>query len=236
MYAISTFKRVYVWESPVRVFHWTNALSMLTLGVTGFIIADPPAIISGAEASNQYWFGITRFVHFIAAYIFTMGMIYRLIWAFFGNKYANWKAFFPYNKKGMKNLKHVLKIDVFLQNPKKLDYSGIAIGHNSLAAISYSFLFILMAIQIFTGFGLYSDNATWFLPKLFAWVVPLLGGDAQARLIHHIIMWLMAMFIVIHVYLVMYHDWLEERGEISSMFGGYKFVRKERVKDDKVNN
>ena len=33
-----------------------------------------------------------------------------------------------------------------------------------------------------------------------------------------------------HVYLVFYHDWLEGRGEVSSMFGGYKFVCDERLK------
>ena len=236
MQTIRTFKRVYVWESAVRVFHWSNALAMLVLGVTGVIISNPPAIMSGAEASDQYWFGITRFIHFTAAYIFTFSMIYRLIWSFMGNKYANWRAFFPYTRKGMKNLMHVIKIDVFLRNPKHQDYSGISVGHNALAAISYSLLFLLMAIQIFTGFGLYSDNATWFFPKLFSWVVPLLGGDAQARLIHHIIMWLMAMFVVIHVYLVMYHDWLEERGEVSSMFGGYKYVRTERVQEKEIES
>lgn len=59
----------------------------------------------------------------------------------------------------------------------------------------------------------------------------LFGGDFNVRFIHHLTMWGFAIFIVIHVYLAMWHDWLEGRGEISSMFGGYKFVRKERVKE-----
>ena len=33
-----------------------------------------------------------------------------------------------------------------------------------------------------------------------------------------------------HIYLVFYHDWLEGRGEVSSMFGGFKFVREDRIK------
>ena len=37
--------------------------------------------------------------------------------------------------------------------------------------------------------------------------------------------------------LVLYHDWLEGRGEVSSMFGGYKFVREDRLKkEDKVKD
>ena len=45
------FKRVYVWELPVRVYHWLNALCVLVLTVTGILIAHPPAFASATEAS-----------------------------------------------------------------------------------------------------------------------------------------------------------------------------------------
>ena len=44
--AAPVFKRVYVWELPVRVYHWLNALCVLVLTVTGILIAHPPAIAS----------------------------------------------------------------------------------------------------------------------------------------------------------------------------------------------
>ena len=47
--------RVYVWEQPVRWFHWINALTITTLGVTGWMIARPPAFMSSSEASFSYW-------------------------------------------------------------------------------------------------------------------------------------------------------------------------------------
>ena len=56
------FKRVYVWELPVRVYHWLNALCVLVLTVTGILIAHPPAFASATEASFSYWFGINRFI------------------------------------------------------------------------------------------------------------------------------------------------------------------------------
>ncbi|MFN8692440.1 MAG: cytochrome b/b6 domain-containing protein, partial [Cyclobacteriaceae bacterium] len=40
-------RRVFVWELPVRVYHWVNALCILVLIGTGFIIGDPPAILTG---------------------------------------------------------------------------------------------------------------------------------------------------------------------------------------------
>ncbi len=230
--AIHTYKRVYVWEEPVRIFHWLNVLAIVVLSITGVIIANPPAILSNAEATQLYWFGTVRFIHFAAAYIFLAAFIYRIAWMFLGNKYASWRVFLPFSKKRLRNLLNVLKIDIFMIKDDDDPCTNISVGHNAMASLSYLLLFVLMFIQVATGFGLYADNATWWLPGLFAWVPPLLGGDAGVRLLHHIIMWLIIVFAVIHVYLVLYHDWLEGRGEVSSMFGGYKFVRKERVKED----
>jgi len=35
------------------------------------------------------------------------------------------------------------------------------------------------------------------------------------------------LFALVHVYIVFYHDYVEGRGEISSMGGGWKFIEKE---------
>ena len=226
------FKRVLVWELPVRICHWITALSVTVLAITGFIIANPPAIMSNAEASDIYWFGTVRMIHFITGYIFLFNTIVRLYWAFKGNYYANWRAFIPYTKRAWQNVWHVLRIDVLLQNEEKEVLKNVSVGHNYVASISYLVLFVLVLVQIFTGFGLYAATSGWWLPQLFAWVPDLLGGDAHARLIHHAATWLFIIFTLVHVYLVFYHDWLEGRGETSAMISGYKFVRKERIESD----
>jgi Ni/Fe-hydrogenase 1 B-type cytochrome subunit len=226
------FKRVLVWELPVRLFHWLNALCITVLAITGFIIADPPAIMSSAEASESYWFGTIRVIHFITAYIFLVNALLRIYWAFKGNYYSNWRAFLPLSKKARQNILHVIKIDVLLQNEEEEVYKNISVGHNYLASFSYVILFLLALVQIFTGFGLYAPMSAWWLPQLFAWVPDFLGGDVMTRSIHHTSTWLFIIFTLIHVYLVFYHDWLEGRGESSAMISGYKFVRKERIESD----
>jgi len=230
MKKIRNFKRVYVWELPVRIFHWLNVLALFVLVITGFLIANPPAILSSAEATNLHSFGIVRFLHFTAAYLFFFVMILRVYWAFAGNRFASWKAFWPFTKKNWNNFWHVMKIDIMLMNEKEEDVTKISIGHNSVATLSYIFMFVLALVQIITGFALYGDMASWWLPKVFTWVIPLFGGDFLVRSIHHAAMWLFIFFAMVHVYLVFYHDWLEGRGEVSSMFGGYKFVCDERLK------
>lgn len=227
------FKRVLVWELPVRIFHWVNVICVLTLTLSGFLIANPPALLSNAEATNLHSFGIVRYIHFVASYIFFFNIILRVYWSFVGNQFAHWRAFWPFTKKNWENFRHVLKIDILLMNEKKRELKNISIGHNSVATMSYITLFFIALISIFTGFALYADTSSWWLPKLFSWVTPLFGGDFMVRTIHHIAMWGFIFFTLVHVYLVFYHDWLEGRGEVSSMFGGYKFVSEERLKKAK---
>ena len=230
---INYYNRVFVWQVPIRIFHWLNALCIVVLSITGYLIGDPPALMSGVDATNQYWFGINRFIHFVAAYIFLVAFIYRIAWMFLGNKYANWRVFFPFSKKSLHDIYHIIKDHIFLQNPKVKDTNKLWIGHNwighnPVAAFSYLAVFVFMIVQIITGFALYGDNATWWFPKMFGWVVQLFGGDFNVRFIHHFVMWFFAIFTIIHVYLALWHDWLEGKGEVSSMVAGYKFIRKEQ--------
>ena len=46
-------------------------------------------------------------------------------------------------------------------------------------------------------------------------------------------MWFFILFAVIHVYLVFYHDYVEGRGEISSMGGGWKFIEEDVFEEKK---
>jgi Ni/Fe-hydrogenase 1 B-type cytochrome subunit len=46
-------------------------------------------------------------------------------------------------------------------------------------------------------------------------------------------MWFFILFAVVHVYLVFYHDYVEGRGEISSMGGGWKFIEEDVFEKNK---
>jgi Ni/Fe-hydrogenase 1 B-type cytochrome subunit len=226
------FKRVYIWQLPVRVFHWVTVASMMVLIITGFIIADPPAINQNVEATHSFWFGYIRMAHFIAAFLAIAVAIVRLYWFFAGNKFANWRSFVPYTKKGWKNIWYVLKVDVLLLPDREHKLANVSVGHNHLAASSYLVMAFLFILQAATGLALMSETSDFWFTDMFAWVLPFFGGDIKVRYIHHILTWVFMAFIVIHVYLVLYHDYIEARGEASAMVSGYKFVRSERVVDD----
>ncbi len=222
-------RRVFVWELPVRVYHWVNALCILVLIGTGFIIGDPPAILTGREAYQNYWFGTTRFIHFLAAYVFLFNFAFRIYWGFVGNQFASWRNFIPTSKKFFSDMWMVMKTDIFMTKREEEK----SIGHNRLAGAIYFLTFIAFGIQCLTGFGLYAAMSDWWLPNLFTWVAPLFGGDFMLRQIHHWAMWFFILFTVIHVYLVFYHDYVEGRGELSSMAGGWKFIEEEVFEENK---
>lgn len=46
---------VYVWQLPVRIFHWVNALCIVILCITGYIIGNPPAIMHATPPVDNYW-------------------------------------------------------------------------------------------------------------------------------------------------------------------------------------
>ncbi len=221
----AVYRRLYVWEFPVRLYHWVNAICVVLLIATGFIIGRPIPITYANEAYQQYWFGTVRFIHFVAAFVFFFNFLVRIYWGFVGNRYARWRNFIPLTRAQWREMVEVLKVDILQTDIKE----RISIGHNALAGLIYFLSFLVFLFQAFTGFALYSSMSSSFLPRLFAWVVPLMGGDFAVRQWHHMFMWFFVVFIIIHVYLVFYHDYVEGRGTTSSMVGGWKFEREDRL-------
>ena len=222
----TTIRRVYVWEFPVRLYHWVNALSVAILSVTGYMIGRPVVVPISGEASFSYWFGWVRFLHFVAAFVFFFNFLGRIYWGFAGNQYSRWDQFLPLTpsllRKQLREVGQVLKVDVLQATVTPIE----SVGHNALAGWTYFLSFLAFLFQAVTGFGLYAAMSHAWLPRMFKWIVPLMGGDFAVRQWHHVMMWFFIVFTLVHVYLVFYHDYVEGRGVISSMAGGWKFVEK----------
>ena len=221
----NAIERIYVWQLPVRFYHWINALCVLVLAVTGYLIGSPLAIQSSAEASFSFWFGTIRFIHFVTAFVFFFNFLFRIYWGFVGNRFADWENFIIFRKSQLKEIVEVLKADVFQARTKPLE----SLGHNALAGLTYFLTFVAFLFQSFTGFGMYAAMSNNWMVQKFSWIVPLMGGDFAVRQWHHAMMWFFLIFAAVHVYLVFYHDYVEGRGVTSSMVGGWKFIERESL-------
>jgi Ni/Fe-hydrogenase 1 B-type cytochrome subunit len=212
--------RVYVWELPVRFYHWINATCVLVLAATGYLIGTPPMLQSASEAWQSYTFGTIRFIHFVTAFVFFFNFIFRIYWGFVGNRYARWGNFIPLRGDQWREIVNVLKVDILQVTREPI----ASVGHNALAGFTYFLSCLAFLFQCITGFAMYSAMSKSWLPHLFAGVVPLMGGDFAVRQWHHMMMWFFILFGIVHTYMVFYHDYVEGRGIVSSMIGGWKFI------------
>ena len=211
--------RVYVWEWPVRVTHWLIVGSILLSSATGLYIGSP-FLISSGPAGQRFLMGTAKILHFYSAIVFTLSVLSRIVWAFAGNTYARWDKFIPATRKRREGLLPTVRFYIFrMRKPPGF------IGHNPLAGLTYSLVFVLFFVMITTGFALYSASAATGSPmRLFRVLIPLVGGLQAARWTHHVVMWLLLGFAVHHVYSAVLMSQIEGNGTIESIFSGYKFV------------
>lgn len=219
--------KIYVWELPVRIFHWVNAAAIFALMITGIYIGNPffDSMIQG-EASG-FIMGWVRYIHFFSAFIFTANLLVRLYWTFAGNKYASSNLF---RKIFWKDTWESVKFYLFLKN-KKPHF----VGHNPLAQLSYWVVIgVGSIIMILTGYYLYTEpQPESFLGKLFQWVPVIFGDSFDIRSWHHLVAWAFMAFVVAHIYLSIREDYLSKNGTMSSIFTGYKTESKDSIEDIK---
>lgn len=211
--------RVYVWEWPVRVTHWLIAGAIVVSSATGIYMGYPFITVSG-PAGTRFVMGTAKVIHFYAAIVFTLAVIARVAWMFLGNNYARWDKFLPVPAKRRQGLLPTFWFYVFrFRKPPGF------VGHNPLAGLTYTLVFLLYFVMIATGLAQYSAGAhVESLMRSFTFLIPILGGLQTSRWIHHVTMWLLLGFAVHHVYSGVLMSQVEANGTMESIFSGYKFV------------
>jgi cytochrome b len=113
--------KVYVWDLPLRIFHWS-----LVLCVVG-------SIVTGSLGGNSFiW-------HFRFGYAVIILLAFRIVWGFAGSQYSKFKSFPPSPGRALAYLK-----DSQSKNPGHL-------GHNPLGAFSVYAMLLALVFQVTTG-------------------------------------------------------------------------------------
>ena len=220
-------RTVYVYQAPVRLWHWINALAMVTLFVTGYLIASPPPGLTG-EASAHFQMGYIRFVHFAAGQIMAVGFLLRIYWAFVGNAHSSQIFYIPFWRADFwRGVLHEIRWYAFLEK-----YPKQYVGHNPLAHTMMFGMFTLGTLfMICTGFALYSEGegrGGW-LAWAFGWVFWLFPNSQQVHTLHHLGMWVLVCFTIAHIYAAIREDIMSRQSMISSMISGERQFRDEEV-------
>ena len=221
-----TRSSVYIYEAPVRIWHWGNAFCILILCVTGWFIASPPPTMPG-EASDHFLMGYIRFVHFAAGQILTIAFFCRALWAFWGNSHARQLFALPFwRPRWWAEIWLEIRWYAFAaKEPRKYE------GHNPLAQLAMFFMFTVMtSFMIVTGFALYGEGqgAGHWMHRITEWVVPLFGSSMAVHTFHHLGMWVVVVFIIIHIYAAIREDIMSRQSIISTMISGERMFKDNR--------
>ena len=212
---------VYVYEAPVRIWHWFNALLIVVLCVTGYLIGKPLPTMGVGEASDSFQFGYIRFVHFTAGQLLALAFLCRFVWAFLGNHHARQLFYLPFwSRVFRKELAWHTRWYMFLEkDPRKY------IGHNPVAQVAMFFFITLgLPFMILSGFALYSEGAgrgTW-VDWAFGWFIPFVGSSLDVHMLHRLGMWALVIFTILHVYAAIREDIMSRQSMVSTMISGHR--------------
>lgn len=210
-------KEYYIFSPFLRIFHWIMASQIVILFATGLLITKPMDVAAVEPVFSITSMDLVRDIHFTSAFILCASLILR-IYGFIINK---GDRLFPRVWEG-----HFYEetVDVALH------YMLIRPHHasflrNPLARGSYAALYVLLLIEILTGFAMYfMTNPSSMGGKLFGWVNTLVGSEMMSHYIHHYVAWFIILFAIGHLYMVIRAEFMEGESEISSMFSGKKIL------------
>jgi Ni/Fe-hydrogenase 1 B-type cytochrome subunit len=162
--------------------------------------------------------GWIRYIHFIAAFAFGLGLLVRVYWFFAGNPYASWRDWFPVSRERWRLLWKQLKYYIFLERERPR-----YMGHNPVAGLGYAAVGLMILIQGIIGLALYAESyASGFWQLAFGWLLTLFSSQTL-RLIHHAMMWLFGVFFIVHIYMAVLEEVEEGEFSLSAIVSGVKY-------------
>lgn len=216
---------LYVWEAPVRVWHWAMSVTMAVMIVTGYLIGAP-LVSNLGDTWSTYDFGYIRLAHFAAGIIFTGLFVYRIYWAVVGNRYAR-MIFIPplWSPKWWKGVFTQVAYYLFMRKTAP-EYAG----HNPLAQLAMFAMFVLGSVVIIiTGLALYAQAWGWDTSWMtyFGWVFSLFGDAQAVRTTHHALMYVFILFSIAHIYMSFREDVMGGATTLSSMSTGLRMFKED---------
>jgi cytochrome b len=168
-------QRILVWDVPTRAFHWLLVISF----AGAFMTAE----------SERY-----RDIHVVLGYTLLGLIAFRLLWGFFGSRYAQFRSFLF--KPG-----EIVAYVTSMFKAKQIHY----LGHNPAGSVSVYLLLALGIATAVTGVVVFQD----------------IGGDMLGEL-HEMTAFAMLTIVALHVVGVLVSSAMHRENLIRSMITGLK--------------
>jgi cytochrome b len=146
-------RRILVWDTPTRVFHWLQVLSFSVAYLTAF-----------SERTRNY--------HVALGYILLGLLVFRLLWGFIGTRYARFGSF-------LFNPKEIFSYLLALFKGKPAHY----LGHNPAGSVTVWLLLGLGLFICITGVLALQDDASDLVVDLHGLATNVMLGVIALHLI-----------------------------------------------------
>lgn len=228
MKGIENERRVMVasWDGPTRVLHWMIAvlviiLASLMIGLEG---------LEGAGLDNDNVKEAVEKLHAYIGYLLAFVFFLRVVWAFAGNRYAGWGDILPIGRQRWQAVGRGIR---WYLGGCKSD-PEVTAGHDPLASLFYTALFIVLISQAVSGIVMASVEFG-FIPQVASGLG--LGGvhGEESELaevfeeVHEFGMAFMIFFLFSHIAGLIAHELRAKTGLLSSMVHGRKYFPEDKL-------
>ena len=234
---MSELKSYAVWDVGTRCFHWINVLCVTALAVVGTVILN-----AGDLGVNNAGKVTLKTVHTWIGYVFVLNLLWRIVWAFLGNRYARWRSILPGGGGYFQAIRRYAAA-FFTSQPEQY------LGHNPIGRLSVAAMLLLMTAQAITGLVLTGTDL--FYPPIGHWIAqwvaaPGVSPDSLVpyapemynaaayetmrafrkpiAVVHLYTFYTLTVIVILHVAAVIITELKEGGGIISSMFTGRKVI------------
>lgn len=215
---------VYVYQFPVRAWHWVMAACIFTLFITGYLIACPPQSVIG-DATDIFGFGLIIKVHYCAGMILCVFTLWRVCFAFWGNAVSRQIFIVPIWKKSWwKGLWGDIKWYLFIQKTPDIN-----MGHNPLAQAAMFAAVLAIIFQCLSGLAIFNAKGYNAFYGIFGFMedfVYSVGGNGIDLVAWHVLGCVfLILFVMCHIYMVIREDIMGRTTMVSTMINGERLVK-----------
>lgn len=204
------------------VLHWILVGSVITLALTGLYISNPPTVaFDPVEPYQRYTMGYARLAHFTAAPLAIVTLLIRYYIAIISPARREALQFLPTIYNIVTANKMIFKYLTLTES--KESYRFV----NPLGGIGVFSITAAIVVMAMTGVLLYLPGAAGGVGMTHSETI--FGSQQTVRLIHHLTMYILVFFILVHVYMQFWKNSMYKDSDMSSIIGGYKLFPVEEI-------
>ena len=212
------YSAAYRWQ------HWLRAISIVILVATGFYLAVPAITPAATDEPTNFMYALFRSWHIIVGFVFISAILLKSYLFVFVKKHTNERLaiidlFNP--------IVWVKQIGFYLLITKHPKLKGV---YNPMQFLAYLSFYIMAFGLIITGLILfthvYHDGLGGLLYEPMRSLEVMLGGLAFVRELHHMLMWGVILFVIVHIYIAVYNAVYIREGTIDAIISGVKWHKR----------